>query len=108
MSRLKHPHVFIIIFLAIIIAYILVDFWKEFIDVFMYKTLGFNKKSALTKFLVALIATVVFIAVLLYLDKKYGMEKPLSRGVTDSIDMNLADIEGKLLGEENEKENKSD
>jgi hypothetical protein len=52
---------FIIILIAVIISWILVQLWTTAIETFFYSYLGFSKNSALVTFLVALLFTLIFI-----------------------------------------------
>ena len=68
-------HVFLIIFLAIVIGWIIIALWTRVLDNFSYGYLGLNENSTWDALLIALMVTIFFI-VLIWVVDNYNIAEP--------------------------------
>jgi len=85
-GRLLTQEVFIVIFAAIVIGWIIVALWTRVIDNFSYRRLGMNKNSTWDSFLIAIGVSIVFVAFVWIIDKYRVVEGTLEEAFVSEDD----------------------
>lgn len=75
---------FVDMLLVIVLGWILVDLWKRPIDNFTFGTLGLNKNSTYHTFIIAIVATAIFLTFVFNFDSILGniVEADIGGGFT--------------------------
>ena len=66
-NNMSDSSFFFVVFLVIIMSWVLVDLWGRWFNNFTFNTLKLDPKSSYHTFIIALAATIIIVAVIIYL-----------------------------------------